>query len=166
MSEFADKCRELGKARWDAAAKIQSREDYEKLWPKAPKFPIEFGKCWTHTVEYYVDDFLAEVGFFIDMMGLEANAYQDEYVMLKSPGNEFYFSFWKADENAPATLPKTFRMLFMVKNPVELTKTLKERGVEFIEEPKPVQEGSTWYQGKLQTPNGIAIHIWGDTSME
>ena len=61
MSDFTDKCRELGKTRWDAAAKIQSMEDHQKLWPKAPEFPIEFGKCWTHTFEYYVEDFLAEV---------------------------------------------------------------------------------------------------------
>ncbi len=168
--DFKEKCRELGEKRWAEAEKIESSEDFQKFATSTPKFPIEFcndlSRCWDVNFEYYVEDFLSEVGFFTDMMGLQIKGFDEEYIMFKSPGDEFFFGFWASDDKVPATPKGALRMMFWVKNPVEVAKTLTERGIEFIDEIKPVQDGATFHQGKIISPNGVVIQIWGDTTMD
>jgi hypothetical protein len=82
--------RALGKARLDIAARAKSQADWESLWkPPSNPFPFAWGETWKQCVEYKVDDFPAEVGFFIDVLGLPVNAIDPDYAMFTSPQGLF-----------------------------------------------------------------------------
>src|SRR3972149_253178 len=74
------KFRAYGKARVDIAQRASGPEDWEKLWKtSAYPFPFVWGTQWKQCIEYRADDFAAEVGFFIDILGLPVNAFDPDY---------------------------------------------------------------------------------------
>jgi hypothetical protein len=38
---------------------------------------------------------------------------------------------------------------------------LKQRGIQFVQEPQPVSEGSCQWLASFKTPNGVCLEIWG-----
>ena len=154
--------RAYGKARIDIAQRAHTRADWDKLW-KGPinPFPFEFGDFWNHCIEYKVDDFPAEVGFFIDVLGLPVNAFDPDYAMFTSPGREFFFAIVPAREGQSSTPPDALRIQFFVADIQSLTAELKRRGVEFVQEPQPCEPGSDLCIGSFRTPHGIAVELWG-----
>ena len=154
--------RKHGKNRIEVAKKCNSKEDWEKNWepPKHPFF-VEFGDCWKHSVQYAVDDFAAEVGFFIDGLGMTVNAFCEEYAMLTSPDRDFFFSVVPSSEEHKRTDPDSITLEFTVKDICGTVKELCERTICMDQDPKPVQEGSAMYSAVFQTPNGIKVRIWG-----
>ncbi|HOO97473.1 MAG TPA: VOC family protein [Caldisericia bacterium] len=162
MSDFDKICKEYGKARVDSLVKIKETKNWEDHWPENKnEYPFNLGPCWKQCVEYYVDDFEAEVGFFVDMMGLFTNAFDDNYAMLMSPEKEFYFSFWKADKDKKATPPGAIKLCFLDSKIKNLKETLEGRGVPFTNNIEPLSEGSPMYRGECVSPNGTIVEIWG-----
>jgi hypothetical protein len=154
--------RAFGKARIDIAQRAHSREDWDKLW-KRPihPFPFAWGDCWKQCVEYKVDDFAAEVGFFIDILGLPVNAFDPGYAMFTSPHGDFFFAVVPAPEDGESTPPDALRLQFMVTDILATTTELESRGIEFEQPPQPCQPGSSLYIGYFRTPHGICVDLWG-----
>jgi catechol 2,3-dioxygenase-like lactoylglutathione lyase family enzyme len=159
--------RAFGKARIDIAQRARSREDWDKLW-KHPihSFPFAWGDCWKQCVEYKVDDFAAEVGFFIDILGLPVNAFDPGYAMFTSPHGDFFFAIVPATEDNPSTPPDALRLQFMVADILATTQELESRGIEFEQPPQPCQPGSSLYIGYFRTPHGICVDLWGMVKAE
>jgi catechol 2,3-dioxygenase-like lactoylglutathione lyase family enzyme len=154
--------RAYGKARIDIARRAASPSDWERLWkPSTHPFPFRWGQPWNACVEYRVDDFAAEVGFFIDVLGFPVNAFDPDYAMLTSPGGDFFFAITPARPGESATPPDALRLQFMVIDILDTTRELISRGIFFEQEPQPCQEGSSLYIGYFRTPHGICIDLWG-----
>jgi catechol 2,3-dioxygenase-like lactoylglutathione lyase family enzyme len=153
--------RAFGKARIDIARRARSPEDWQKLWKRpAHSFPFAWGNSWKQCVEYKVDDFAAEVGFFIDVLGLPINAFDPDYAMFTSPNGDFYFSVVPALEGQ-STPPDALRLQFMVADIFATAAELEGRGIVFENPPAPVQPGSSLHVAWFRTPHGICVDLWG-----
>jgi hypothetical protein len=160
------KVRAFGRARLEIAQKIQNQQDWENLWkPPMQNFPFVWGPHWKQCIEYKVDDFTAEVGFFIDVLGLPVNAFNPDYAMFTSPDQEFYFAVIPVRPGMSATPADALRIQFMVTDIFSLTEILKGRGIIFDHEPAPVTEGSAQWVASFKTPHGICLEIWGLVEM-
>jgi hypothetical protein len=160
--------RAYGKARIDFAQRAKSPDDWDRLWVQpANAFPFSWGGSWKHSVEYKVDDFAAEVGFFIDILGLTVNIFDPGYAMFTSPQGDFFFSVVPAAGLGASTPPDSLRLQFMVSAITTLSRELEMRGIAFDQPPEPVQPGSSLMVGSFRTPHGICIDLFGmdeDTS--
>lgn len=157
--------RALGKARLDIARRAQTPADWERLW-KAPAhdFPFTWGERWKQCVEYKVDDFAAEVGFYIDILGLSVNALDPDYAMFTSPQGDFFIAIIPVPvgpAEAFSTPPDALRLQFMVADIFATVEELESRGIAFEQQPQPVQPGSTLHIATFLTPHGICIDLWG-----
>jgi catechol 2,3-dioxygenase-like lactoylglutathione lyase family enzyme len=154
--------RAYGKARIDIARRAASREDWDQLWKRSTfPFPFSWGESWKQCIEYKVNDFAAEVGFYIDIMGFPVNAFDPDYAMFTSPKGEFYFSVVPAAEGESATPPEAIRLQFMVDDILNLAAELERRGIKFEHWPQPCVGGSSLFIGYFRTPHGICIDLWG-----
>lgn len=159
--------RAYGKARIDIARRAKTRQDWDTLWKRPQfEFPFEWGPYWKQCIEYRVDDFAAEVGFFIDMLGLPVNAFNPDYAMFTSPQGDFYFSVVQAPEDGNATPPDAFRLQFMVEDVFETAAELERRGIVFDQPPQPVSPNSSVCIGYFRTPHGISVDLWGIAAVE
>lgn len=157
----SEEWRKLGSARLEVPGKAKSREEWKRLW-KDPKhaYPFKLGDCWTHCVEYAVSDFPAEVGFWIDGIGLEANAIGPDFAMFTSPKREFFLSVVPATKVRAATGAEDVRLEFMIQDLPRVGPDLERRGIRFERKPTPEGEGSPLWKGTFRTPNGIAVDLW------
>ena len=154
--------RAYGKARLDIAQRAKTRQDWDELWKGSTNpFPFNWGESWKHCVEYKVDDFAAEVGFFVDILGFPVNAFDPAYAMFTSPGGDFYIGVVPTQEKADSTPRDSIRLQFMVKDILQTTKELERRGVLFEQQPRPCQPRSSLYIGYFRTPHGIPVDLWG-----
>jgi hypothetical protein len=162
MTQTADasRCHALGEARLKVADEAKTEEDWERLWTESPAYPFTWGQCWKQMIEYRVDDYAAEVGFFIDVVGLPTNAFGREFSMFTGPENEFFFSVAPTPEGEASTPRDGIRLAFMLGDIEGQAATLKERGVAFEQEPTPYQ-GSPMLKATFRTPHGIAVDLWG-----
>jgi catechol 2,3-dioxygenase-like lactoylglutathione lyase family enzyme len=154
--------RAYGKARLDIASRIQNPSDWEKLWKK-PTFPFPFtwGSYWKQCIEYKVDDFAAEVGFYTDILGLPVNALDPGYAMFTSPGGDFFIAIIPTPAGAHSTPPDAIRIQFMVADLFPTVKELEHRGISMEQWPQPCAIGSNLYIGYFRTPHGICVDLWG-----
>jgi hypothetical protein len=155
----------IGKARLDIARRAKSQLEWEKLW-KQPlnAFPFDWGDAWKQCIEYRVDNFPAEVGFFTDILGLPINALNSGYAMFTSPTRDFYFSVIPTHQNDQATPPDAFRLQFMVKDLATTTHQLQQRGIEFDQALQPLHPGSALHISTFRTPHGICVELWSDVT--
>jgi hypothetical protein len=154
--------RAYGKARLDIAGRARNQAQWEKLWKHpANSFPFVWGESWKQCIEYKVDDFPAEVGFFIDILGLPINALDPGYAMFTSPQGDFFLSVVPTPLNEPSTPPDAFRLQCMVKDIIATTNELQQRGIDFIQTPQPLHSGSTLSIASFRTPHGINVELWG-----
>ncbi len=154
--------RAYGKARIDIAKRARNQADWFELWKNPTNsFPFAWGENWKQCVEYKVEDFAAEVGFYTDILGLPVNAFDPDYAMFTSPNKEFYFSIVPTLEGEYSTSPEALRIQFMVMDLLETVEELQHRGVVFEQLPRACQEGSSLYIGYFRTPHGICIDLWG-----
>jgi predicted enzyme related to lactoylglutathione lyase len=157
--ELLAKCREFGEKRIEITKQAKTSEDWEKMWyPPTNPFPLEYGPCWTMNVEYKVADFEAEVGFFLDVFGLESYVLDENDAMFTGLKTEFYFSVVRHDKSTPGDL---ISLEFMCEDISKTHKELVGRGVEFETPPKPYQESGNLYIADFRTPNGIRVRLWG-----
>ncbi|HNW32315.1 MAG TPA: VOC family protein [Caldisericia bacterium] len=161
MPDFVEKCRAYGVTRIEVSKVAESAADWEKLW-REPEFgfPFKWGSCWKQCCEYFVSDFEAEVGFFTDILGCVCNALDQDYAMFTSPARDFFIAFYRAEPDR-ATPPGTMKIAFMVEEVDQTVKKLKDRGVEFIDDPQSVAEGSPLAKASFATPNMIECALWG-----
>jgi hypothetical protein len=156
------KFRAYGKARIDIAVRATSQAEWQKLWKKpAFPFPFTWGENWKQCIEYKVDDFPAEVGFFIDILGLPINAFDPGYAMFTSPKGEFYFAVIPTLEGEKSTPPDSIRIQFMVEDIFQTASEIERRGIQFEQWPQVCSEGSSLNIGYFRTPHGICIDLWG-----
>jgi catechol 2,3-dioxygenase-like lactoylglutathione lyase family enzyme len=154
--------RAYGKARIDIAERAKNPADWEKLWkPPSATFPFVWGETWKQCVEYRVDDFAAEVGFFIDVLGLPVNAFDPGYAMFTSPHGDFFFSVVPTPHAEQSTPPEAIRLQFMVKDIMATALELEQRGIFFEQPPQPLRPDSSLSIGIFRTPHGICVELWG-----
>lgn len=157
--------RALGKARLDMARRAQTPADWQTLWkPPAYPFPFTWGERWKQCIEYRVDDFAAEIGFYIDILSLPVNALSPDYAMFTSPGGDFFFAVVAApqgDLEMASTPPDAIRLQFMVADLFATVEDLEGRGIAFEQPSQPIQPGSTLHIATFLTPHGICIDLWG-----
>ena len=153
--------RALGKARLDVARRAQTPQDWQTLWKRpAHPFPFAWGERWKQCVEYRVDDFAAEIGFLIDILGLPVNAFDPDYAMFTSPEGEFFFAVVPAGEGT-STPPDAMRLQFMVADIFATADELESRGIAFEQPPQPVAPGAALNIATFRTPHGLCIDLWG-----
>jgi len=162
MTNAIDRALEFGRKRLELLERIQSPEDWEKLWPAAAhEFPFEWGSCWKQCTEYAVEDFAAEVGFFFDVLGLPVNALAPDYAMFTSPDKAFFFAVVPASEEKPAIHDGSVNLGFMVQEIERVAHLLAARGVDFHKPVTAHAEGSPLHQCAFRSPNGIEVMLWG-----
>ena len=154
--------RAFGKARLDIARRAQTRQDWDALWKRPQhEFPFTWGSHWKQCVEYRVEDYAAEVGFFIDILGLPVNAFNEYTAMFTSPDHEFYLAVTPTFEGQQPTPPDALRLQFFVSDIFDIAEELERRGIAFEQPPQPVSEGSNYFVGYFRTPHGICIDLCG-----
>jgi catechol 2,3-dioxygenase-like lactoylglutathione lyase family enzyme len=155
--------RAYGKARIDVTRRAQNEIEWQKLWRKPLNpFPFEFVPGWKFCVEYKVDDFAAEVGFFIDILGFPVIAFSPSYAQFTTPEGDFCISVSALREADKSTPPETLRLQFRVEDILETMEMLEQRGIIFEQKPIPVQEGSNQVAGYFRTPHGVCVDLWGE----
>jgi hypothetical protein len=154
--------RAFGKARIDIARRAKNQAQWEKLWKQpSNSFPFVWGESWKQCVEYRVDDFPAEVGFFIDILGLPINALDQGYAMFTSPQGDFFFSVVPTPHTEQSTPPDAFRLQFMVKDIIATSHELQHRGIDFEQPPQSLHPDSSLSITSFRTPHGICVELWG-----
>lgn len=154
--------RELGEARIDIARKARTTDEWNTLWTKSQHpYPFTSGNCCRQWMEYKVVDYSAEVGFFIDIMGLPIFAFDTHYAMFTSPDNAFYFGVCMVGEGDVPTPPDAIRLQFVEQNIFAATIELERRGIVFEVPPAPWEKGLSLHRGSFRTPNGIWVDLWG-----
>ena len=156
------KFRDLGKKRIEAVKSFTKPEDWKTGWD-TPKFPylFELGPCWKQMIQYFVDDFAAEAGFFIDCMGFTSNAFGEDYAMFTSPDHDFYFSIVPSSEKQAATPTDAIIIEFMIKDILTVALELEKRSICFEEKPHAFEEDSPLFCASFRTPNGYKVRLWG-----
>lgn len=151
--------RAYGKARIDVTRRAQDEREWQSLWrePRYP-FPFKFGRDWKLCTQYMVDDFAAEIGFFIDVLGFPVGAFSPKYAQFISPGGEFAFGVLAA-EGIPGTHPETISLQFMLEDLSEAIHELEGRGIVF--EHKPESLVAIPAIAVLRTPHGVRLELWG-----
>lgn len=158
----SSRVRAYGKARLDIASRARSSIDWDRLWKKPLNpFPFAWDELWKQCIEYRVDDFAAEVGFFIDVLGFSVNAFDPDYAMFTSPLGEFYFSVVPVRQGEKSTPPESFRLQFLIRDILQTAEELLRRGIAFENWPRPCTPGSNLFIGTFRSPHGIAIDLWG-----
>ena len=159
--------RAYGKARLDIARRAATRSEWDELW-KEPAFPFPFdwGEWWKQCIEYKVDDFPAEVGFFTDILGLPVIAFDPNYAMFTSPAQDFFLAVVPALEPGKSTPPDALRIQFMVANIFETVRELERRGIVFEQKPQPCERGSSMFITYFRTPHGLSVDLWGVVPLE
>ena len=162
-THVSPKVRAYGKARIDIAKRVVTRQDWETLW-KQPQyaFPFKWGSFWKQCIEYRVDDFASEIGFFIDVLGFPVIAFDPSYAMFSSPAGDFTFAVVQTPEGILSTPADAIRIQFMVEDIAGTVTELERRGVRFVQPPTPLSEGSSMYLAAFQTPHGILMEVWGE----
>ena len=94
--------RAYGNSRIEITKRAQDEHEWQNLWrePLNP-FPFKWGRTWKHCIEYHVEDFASEAGFFIDILGLQVSAFSPTYAQFTSPDQEFTFAVTAAAEGEP-----------------------------------------------------------------
>jgi catechol 2,3-dioxygenase-like lactoylglutathione lyase family enzyme len=155
--------RAYGKARLDIARRAKTRDEWEDLWkPPINQFPFKWGRYWKQCIEYRVEDYAAEVGFFIDILGFAVNAFDPNYAQFTSPDGEFFIAIVPAGDPSLSTPPNAIRLQFMIQNIHDTTRVLEQRGVIFDQMPQPIQPGASMHLASFYTPHGILIELWGE----
>lgn len=159
-SAFVARCRELGASRLAFVEEMQQGKKSVEDWPEpAHGFELEFGSCWNATLVYGASDYVAELGFWAELLGFGLNAVMSDYAMLMPPERDFFFSIVPASEEHPPV--QGLQVEFMVKDMDATLRMLEERGM-------PIQRGAWRPWGDenpmqcalLETPCGVGVKLW------
>lgn len=152
--------RAYGKARIDVTRRASDEREWQSQW-REPRysFPFTWEGGWRHCIQYTVDDFAAEIGFFIDVLGFPVSAFSPSYAQFTSPDQAFFFGVAATQEGGQSTPIDSLRMQFMVKDLTATIEELERRGIGFERKPEPGEAYPTI--ALLRSPHGIRIELWG-----
>ncbi len=163
MSDFNKLCENFGKKRIETV--IHNRlnpDDRIDWWKSENEYPFSLNPARPFWIEYVVKSFEAELGFFVDILGLIPNAISENYAVLSNPKNDFFFGFWKDSEIKRQTQPESITIGFLIDEIEKKYRELEERGVQFFHKPKGYPKNNDpLLVCKLETPNKIPIELWG-----
>jgi len=149
--------RALGKARLDVTRRARDEQEWQRLW-RAPRYPFPFawGEDGRFCLEYLVDDFAAEIGFLIDVLGFPVSAFSTTYAQFTSPDQAFFFAVRAVPEGFESTPPNSIRLQFRLSNLAEAVAELERRGVIFEVKPEP----GGMNLAVFRSPHGVPIELW------
>jgi catechol 2,3-dioxygenase-like lactoylglutathione lyase family enzyme len=155
--------RAYGRARIDIIQHVSDQQDWDRLW-KSPSntFPFLWTKGWKQCIEYRVDDYAAEVGFYIDFLGFPVDEFGPQYARLTSPTGDFYIGVEACPEGQAATPVTGFRLQFLITDVFELVEELQKRGVAFELPPRPQSRDKSMVAAAFKTPHGITVELIGE----
>jgi len=159
--------RAYGKARIDITRRASDEREWQLKW-RAPLHPYPFtpGEGWRFCFEYKVDDFAAEVGFFIDILGFDVCAFSPSYAQFVDPYHDICFGVVEAQEGETSTDPDTIRLQLKVDHILDTVKTLEARGIVFEQKPAPVGGQPDLLAGYFRSPHGVCIDLFGEISLD
>jgi hypothetical protein len=156
------KMRAYGKARIDITKRAKDEQDWQENWrEQLHPYPLKFADGWKTCFEYKVDDFAAEIGFFIDFLGFPSSAFSPSYAQFTSPEGDFFIGVSAVQEGEDSSSPDTLRIQFNVLDLFDTISELEDRGIVFEQQPQPIQNNSEIMVGSFRSPHGICIDLWG-----
>jgi catechol 2,3-dioxygenase-like lactoylglutathione lyase family enzyme len=160
INRIDPRIRALGKARIDVTRRARDEQDFQRMWhaPRNP-FPFSWGPGLKHCIQYVVEDFAAEVGFFIDVLGFPVSAFSPNYAQFTTPEEELHFGVVAAPPGAATTPPDTLRIQFAVRNLHKTIDELERRGIRF--DLRPDMDESSVPYAVFRTPHGIGVELLG-----
>jgi catechol 2,3-dioxygenase-like lactoylglutathione lyase family enzyme len=155
--------RAYGRARIDIIQHVTDQQDWDRLW-KSPSnaFPFQWTKGWKQCIEYQVEDYAAEVGFYIDFLGFPVDEFGPQYARLTSPTGDFYLGVEACPEGKAGTPGTGFRLQFLVTDVFALVEELQKRGIAFELPPRPYPRDKSMVAAAFKTPHGVTIDLIGE----
>jgi len=155
--------RAYGKARIDVTRRARNEQEWQSQWREPMNaFPFSTGAGWQFCFEYRVDDFAAEVGFFIDVLGFPVRAFSPSYAQFISPGGEICFSVLATSEGEESTPPDSIRLSLNVHNFQQASEELIRRGIAYESIPGAELGGPVLQTGYFRSPHGVRIELWNE----
>ncbi len=156
------KVRAHGKARIAITLEARDEEEFLRRWHKpAYDYPFEWESGQKFCVEYRVADFAAEVGFYVDVLGINVDAISPSRAQFSSPDQDLVLAVAAGDERQPIHPPDNLRLQMFIKNLETTVAELEKRGVVFESPAEPSSSDPNLLVATLQTPNGLSIELWG-----
>jgi len=160
--DFKQVCRDLGNERIALAEKCTAEKSWMTAWTGARHpFPIKWGECWKAVIELSVQDFAAELGFFLHILGFDVNAIEPNWAMLMTPDKAYMFSLIQATEERPAVSGASISIEFMVEGITALASELTNRGLGVSPLQAEWGEEAPMRTFGFTSPNGLNIKVWG-----
>jgi hypothetical protein len=153
--------RAFGKARLDITLRAKDEQEWQSMWrePLNP-FPFNFGSGWKFCFEYKVDDFAAEVGFFIDVLGFSVRAFSPRYAQFSSPREELCISVRETGDGEQSTDPDSLRLHLQLRDGEDTITELDRRGIVFEKSMAIEQDGESTLIGFFRSPHGLRFDLW------
>lgn len=159
--------RAYGKARIDVTLRAKNEQEWQSQWREPMHdFPFATGAGWQFCFEYKVEDFAAEVGFFIDVLGFPARAFSPSYAQFTSPGGEICFSVLATVEGEESTPPDSIRLYLNVHNIQQASNELTRRGIAYEAIPGVDKAGDAFQNGYFRSPHGVRIELWNEAGAD
>jgi hypothetical protein len=154
------KVRAYGKARLDFTLRAKNEAEWMQGWHDALyEFPFRLSNGWRFGFEYKVDDYAAEIGFFVDQLGFPVVSFSPSYAQFTTPEQNFIFSIAHALEGEISTPPETVRLHMQVLDLEDTVQELQSRGIDFEQEPYLLESSSSMV-ASFRSPHGISIDLW------
>ena len=159
--------RAYGKARIDVTQRAKNEQEWQNQWrDPLHKFPFSPGSGWRFCFEYKVDDYAAEVGFFIDVLGFPVRAFSPSYAQFTSPDGEICFSVLATGEGEESTPPDSIRLYLNVDNLSQASSELVSRGIAYEAITGEGKAGGGLQAGYFRSPHGVCIELWSESGIE
>jgi predicted enzyme related to lactoylglutathione lyase len=156
------KVRAHGKARIAITIEARDETDFLRRWHKpANEYPFEWENGHRFCIEYQVDDFAAEVGFYVDVLGITVDSISPSRAQFSSPDQELVLAVSAVDPEQPSIPPQNLLLQMFIKNLETTVTELEKRGVIFELPPQPSNSDPELLVARFQTPNGMFVELWG-----
>lgn len=159
--------RAYGKARIDVTRRAKNEHEWQNQWREPMNdFPFTTGAGWQFSFEYKVDDFAAEVGFFIDVLGFSVRAFSPSYAQFTSPDGEICFSVLSTGEGEESTPPDSICLYLNVHNFQQASTELIRRGIAYEAYPSGESGDTNFKTGFFRSPHGVRIELWNEAGVD
>lgn len=157
--------RAYGRARIDIIQHVTNQADWDRLW-KSPSnsFPFQWTDGWKQCIEYRVEDYAAEVGFYIDFLGFSVDEFGPQYARFCSPAGDFAIGIDASPAGSSAMPVTGLRLQLQVSDLFELVEELQKRGVSFEHPPKIHPRDKSLVSAVFKTPHGLVIELLAENS--
>lgn len=104
------------------------------------------------TIEYGVNDFEAEVGFYRHVFGFDFLSVSQEYAIVKHPDNNWTFSFKKVEETHPASI----KLQLFTKDLNSVETYIKESSADYT----IINHSDHQRIIRVMSPNNYIVEVW------